>query len=506
MSSFLRSLPFLGRRALAGLALVLTAPLAGAQKSVIIDHVVEDGDVYFDIEARDYPVRGLMESLCREAGLGLVGFEDVDDSPPVTVYLRHRPLHVVVEYVLGAAGLSGTLGADRLEVTALKPPFPDRERCLQAAEIGYLTALQRFPDGSEALEARERLAEIAVDRGQPEKAARHYELLAEALVDRQAQLAAHMQAGLLLVELEDWERAMPHFQLIGNTQLDKGTSLDEVELVALARRELARCILMRGESRRALYMLEGLGQVVEPLSPEDAAQRLMLFARAKIGLGEYEEALEDLDRIARGKRQYIDELEGMDLRARALEASGHPVEAAVAWLHFSRGKSKEVQREAFVRAAEVALSAEGEELGVMFLHRQAQAVGLGDALQPYLNEARSRLGLDATTFTGGTPSQRLRLAQRLASTGASEQALRKLQSLERDFRALPASQRLAYAKTYAPLLESQESVGAAVAVLREVVMTLESVENRTQLYLLAGEIYERNNQFAAAAAAYGGEL
>lgn len=486
--------------------LASVALTAAPQNTVEIVPVVENGDVYVDILASDYPIRQLMESLCRKVDLELRGFEDIENSPRVTVYLRHRPLNVAVEYALGAAGLSGIVGADRIDVSSQSPPFPTREHSLQAAEIMFLTSLQRAPGGLFAEESREQLAQIALLRSEPAKAARHYEILAENAEDGPLAERAHMQAGKLLVDIREWTRAMPHFQAVGDTKLDEFSPDDLVETVSIARRELARCILGRGESRRAFYMLRGLEKAVPPLDQRDAAERLVLMARAMLGMGDHVGALETLDRATQVGPQFIDEFESMDLRAQALEASGHAIEASVAWLHFSRDKSEEIAREALVRAAQAALSVEGEELGVIFLHKQAESRGVGDALLPYLNEARSRLGLDAHSFVDSTPAQRLRQAIQLAKTGEDKQAIMKFESLQREFRELSVSERIEYAMTFAPLLERRDGVSYAIDVLRDVVMTLESVENRSKLYLVAGEIYERNQRFEEAAAAYGGVL
>ncbi len=490
------------------IALALTAlcALPAPQNSVFIEHTVENGDIYCDIQARDFPIKNMMERLCSELDLELTGFEDIEDSPRVTVYLRNRPLNVAIEYALGAAGLSGTVGADRIDVTVQTLPFPSREHSLQSAEISFLSSLQRFPDGSLALDSREQLAQIALMREETEKAARYFELLSESNTNTAKTRSAHMSAAALYVKLQDWSRAIPHYQLVGNIELDETTPAEEVGVIALARRELARCILMRGESRRAYYMLEGLGQVVKPLDDRDAAERLALEARAKIGMGDYEGALLCLDRAQRIPGQQLNEFETMDLRAKALEANGHPVEAAVAWLHFSRDKSDDVKRDALVRAAKSALKVEGEELGVIFLHHQAQEDGLGEALMPYLNEARTRLGLDAESYTDGSISQRLRRGVQLATTGLGEEAIRIFTALKPQFHKLPVTERIEFGTTYGPLLENEQGVSYAIDLIREVTLTLDAVENRSKLYLVAGEIYERNQMFNEAAAAYGGQL
>ncbi|MFT7670497.1 MAG: tetratricopeptide (TPR) repeat protein [Planctomycetota bacterium] len=486
------------------LSTILAAPFA--QNSVIIDYTVENGDIYCDIQARDYPVRGLMESLCRKLDYELTGFEDIDSSATVSVFLHHRPLGVTVEYLLGAAGLAGTVGTKRIDVNTQSLPFPSSEHSLRAAEISFISALQRFPEGPFALNAREELAEISLLAGEPEKAARHYDMLAGASTIFADEVSARMKAGLLYVDLQEWGNAIPHFQEVGNIEIKESMSDEEFTTLALARRELARCILMRGEARRAYYMLSGLNQVIAPRDTKDETIRLSLSARAKIGMGDYDEGLLELDRALQMGAIYIDEFDSMDLRATALEAKGHPVEAATAWIHFSRGKKEEVKQASFVKAAQIALSVEGEELGVILLHKHATNEGVGDALIPYLNEARTRLGLDAASYTDGTITMRLRRAMALVSTGFNDEATATFKSVARDFRDLSANDRVEFALTYAPLVEKKNGPTFAVDVLRKVVESLESVENRTKLYLLAGEILERNKMFDDAAAAYGGQL
>ncbi len=481
--------------ALAALALAL--PL---QRGALIETRVVDGDVYCDVQARDYPVHRLMESLCGELSLELAGFEDIDDSPRVTVYLVDRELRVAVEYILGAAGLAGTVAADSVTVRAESLPFPTREHSLQSAEIAYLTALQRFPEGPEAVAGRLALAEIALERGEREKAVRHFELLLDAELEAELAIQVRMRAARLLVDLEEWSRAMPHLQFVGNHEVAP------VRLVAEARRELARTILMRGDARRALYMLEGLQTAIDPLDSIDDAERHLLLARARIGVGQYVEALRDLEYAQRVGAGHVSELEGMDLRARALELDGRPVQAALAWLHFSRGKADDVKAQALVRAADMALSVDGEELSVLFLGRHAEAEGVGEALLPHVNEARARLGLEASDLRGNSAATRLERAVQHLDAGAPDQAAALLAIVEPELAQLTAQDRVRFASAYAPLVEDRSGPDAAIALLRRTVATLEAVENRSKLYLVAGEILERHGRFEDAAAAYGGQL
>lgn len=481
------------------LSMILSLAPAPLQNAVVVETEERNGDIYCSVKAREFPVEQLLQSLCRESGLELRGFEDLEETPLVTVYLQDRPLNIAVDYILGAAGLTGTLGARRLDVLASSLPFADHENSLERAEIAYLSALQRFPTGVDAAIARLALAEIALMKGEREKAVRHYELLIEQPTDEATHLAARMQAANLLLELQDWARAMPHFRFVAESGTDTNT-------VVKARRQLARCVLMRGESQQALYMIQALDNVIEPINTHDRADRLMITARAKLGLGDYHNALRDLDKAQQISGGAIDEFEGMDLRARAMELDGRPADAALGWVLFSRDKPDDVKSQALVRAAQMALSTDGEELAVIFLWKHASKQGLGEALVPYVNEARARLGLDAHSYADGSVTIRLNRAVQLVDASMEQEAAKLFATIHADFRSLTAKDRVRFATTYAPLLEEAEGIREAVNVLRDVVQTLESVENRSQLYLLAGEIYERHRQFDDAAAAYGGEL
>ncbi len=480
------------------LPLLLVAALA-PQNSVVIETEERDGDLYCSVQADGFPVHQLMQSLCSKAKMTLSGFEDLESSPSVTVYLDDRPLEQAVDYILGAAGLRGTVVAGGVEVAAETPPFRTKEDALRSAEIMYMATLRRFSDGVEAARARLALADIALLKGEREKAARHYELLVDQPTDARTHIQARMKAGGLLVELEEWSRAMPHFIFVAEAETDERT-------IVRARRQLARCVLMRGESQQALYMIKALDNIIEPISTYDQADRLMITARAKIGLGDYFNALRDLDLAQRISAGTIDEYEGMDLRARAMELDGRPVDAALGWVRFSRNRPEDIKRKALVRAAEMALSVSGEELAVLFLWKHASNEGMGDALLPHANEARARLGLDALTYSDGTITIRLNRAMQLVDAALPEEAARILATIEPEFFNLQAPDRVLFATTYAPLLENASGTPEAISLLRDVVGTLESLANRSRLYMLAGEIYERQGLFDEAAAAYGGEL
>jgi len=487
------------------IALILTCCLATpivqgvTPHGVVVEVSAVNDDMYCSVQANQYPVHRVMRTIAAKLGYQLTGLEDVEDSALVTVDLENRPVRDAVRYILGTAGMSGRVSADGIHVGLELSPFPDRDTVLQEAEIAFLTAIQRFPAGEQVPDARMNLAQIAIERGEREKAVRHYELLIEKFPGSPLFMEARTLAGRILVELEDWSAARPHFMDVGNNaQTD--------ELIIEGRRELARCVLHLGESRRALFMLQALEQVYPAQEPMDHAQRLVLRARARIGLGDYIDALRDLDAARRLGPELVDEFESMDLRAKAMELGGSPVEAAVGWLAYSKDKPEHIQRQALKRAAELALSQEDQEVAVLFLHKHAVKNGVGDALEAAANEARARLGLEAESFSDGSASIQLHRAGQLIEAGLSAEAGRVFEALEPKVWSLGAAERVRFATGYGRILETEEGVIDAINLLRRVARTLESQANRTQLYLLAGEIYERHHRFEEAAAAYGGEL
>ena len=488
------------------LALSLAAVFAAPQSQSSVEIRRIDGDLYCDVQAKDVPVHRVMQAIGREAGLEVLGFEDVEESARINVFLRERPLDQVVQYITGSAGLTATVTNHSIEVRGELPPFPGSADALSAAEVTYLTSLRRSSEGEGSTRARQALAQIAIAQGNLEKAVRHYELLVETSSDGAAIQAAHLEAGRLLVRLESWTLALPHFQDLANIALDDQTPAELFPVIAEARRELARCILMRGEPRRAQFMLQGLDQALPARDDRDRAERWLLMARALLELGKHQEGLAFLDQAQSLGQGVVGDYEGMDLRARGMELAGKPVEASLAWLHFSRSQPMALKSKALVRAAELSLSVEGEELAVIFLHKYAEEEGCGEALVPYYNEARSRLGLDADSFENSTPTIRLDRGEQLLASGAKEQAANVFETLVDEFWTLPAPDRLRFGLAYGPLLEETESVDAALSLLRDVARSLESRENRSRVYLLAAEICERHGRFDEAAEAYGGKL
>jgi tetratricopeptide (TPR) repeat protein len=490
----------------AALAFTLFTALSFPQGDAVIQITVENQDTYCDVRARAYPVHKLMKELCEELGdLELRGFEDVTSSPEVSVSLKHRPLAQTIDYILGSVGMSGTVTTRFIEVKGALPPFPEPDDARGAARVAYLTALRFFPESEEAPQARMELASLALDEDQPQRAIDHYLLLLEDYPGDELAGDARMRAGRLLVELENWDQGEAMFREVADVEI-KNLTRQRLSVIAEARRELARCVLHRGQPRQALFMLLGLDNAIPPVDSNDRAIRLYLLAQAQLDLGNHIECMRYLDQAQRAGRGVISEFEGLDLRARAMELAGRQIEAAMGWLRFSHDQPDDLKSKALVRAAQLALSVEGEELSVLFVHKLAEQQGIGDALLPMANEARARLGLDSASYLGGTPMMRLRRAEKMIISGLEDEASDLFASMELDVWSLSPTDRLRFAVAYAPLLETRVNVDSAIGLLRDIAGSLESTDNRSQLYTLAWEIYERHERFDEAAAALGGQL
>ncbi|HVS10195.1 MAG TPA: hypothetical protein VMS76_10015, partial [Planctomycetota bacterium] len=117
------------------------------------------------------------------------------------------------------------------------------------------------------------------------------------------------------------------------------------------------------------------------------------------------------------------------------------------------------------------------------------------------------LGLEEADLAGATPLQRLERGERLLQSGFAQQARRALEALapsRGSFDEAAATRfYLAYGRA---LAEGGPGATAAALVLREGVSTLADAENRRALFVLAGELYEREGRLEEAADAYRGRL
>jgi len=480
---------------------VAALALAPQQGAVAIEIETIDGDTYCSVRAQGAPIDDVMRELASKLGRELTGFERIEEPQRVTVELESRPLAQAVRTMLGAAGLRGRVGWQHIEVASDLPPFPQRAELFAAAELAYVRVLMEHPDSPDCPKARLALGEMKDLEGNRVNAIGHYELLIESYPASELVPEALARLCRDLVAEERWEEVRVRATELANRK-------ESHPYHAQARRDLALSLAHLGDWRQALFVLRALDTAYETSDLLERSERLFVRARALVGAGDSAEALRCLDRIDALGVHAFGQIDSMELRARALDQAGRPLDAALAWLHFAAQADPSQRRTALVRAAELALKGEGDELSVVFLHAQAEALGLGDDLVPYLARARARLGLGLASVQPvvASPTARLREAERLLGRGLPAHARDAFQAVFLEQRALPPDQRVQLARGYATALETLSATGAAIDVLREVVATLEDPRDRAGLYVLAAEIHERDGRFDAAIDAYGGRL
>lgn len=495
--------------------LLFAGTLGGAADTSKLEVRTVDGEKLVTLHAQNLPANEVLEALCDSLGRRLRWTEEIDNVPNVTVHLVDGYANDVLRTVVGAAGLRVRITSDQIEVSKEFGPFAKPEELLFAAEASYTMALRRFPTHPARVEAREALAEMAIAEGRPDRAIEHYGYLIEefrSARDNGEAVApelltfmpeALVRSGRLQVELRRWDAARGSFQLLA----DVGNLVPHGYFPE-ALRELARCQCELGDPKKALYQVRALSSNPEfaPKDDMDRARRLLVEARALILTEEPINALRLLDECAGLGQISFTNFEVMELRAKALEKSGRPAEAAQAWLGFYFDvKLPEERRKALSHAASLSLSA-GDEVAVMMIHEMAKEHGWQADVQPALNLARARLSIDSTNFLAGSAAERLLRAEDLHTSGLYGQARQVLDGLYEVHLGLGQSERLRLALVYAKVLDRVDGIDAAIRVLRTIAATLETQEARTTLYLLAAELYETHEMFDEAIDAYAGAL
>lgn len=489
--------------------------IGGSTDSSRLDVRMEGGEQVVTLHAKNLPANEVLDGLCDALGRRLRWTEEIDNIPNVTVHLVDGYPNDVLRTVIGAAGLRVRLTSDQVEVSKEFGAFAKREELLFASEAAYTMALRRFPNNPARVAAREALAEMSIAENRLDRAVEHYGYLIEEFrVARDQSLAiapellefipeALVRSGRLQVELRRWDAARESFQLLA----DIG-DLSPHSYFPEALRELARCQCELGDPKKALYQVRALSSNPEfaPKDDMDRARRLLVEARALILTEEPVSALRLLDQCAALHQISFKNYEVMELRAKALEKSGRPAEAAQAWLGFYYDvKLDDERRKALVNAANLSLTS-GDEVAVMMIHEMAKEHGWGSDIQPALNLARARLSIDSTNFMAGSTAERLLRAEDLHTSGLNGQARQVLEGLYEVHLALGQSEKIRLAFAYAKVLDQLEGVDSAIKVLRVIAATLETQEARTRLYLLAAEIYETHEMFDQAIDAYAGTL
>jgi hypothetical protein len=471
-------------------------PSSGARARLLSVSRIEGKDgPRWTVLCDDAPFDELVRALAKKSGLALEGSELLPLGPRVSVELERRPLEQVLAIVLGMQGLRHELARGSLH---LFPASNEPSELLRLAQEAWLRVeAGGTAEGDESAAARAKLAQgnLCEARGDLEGAYRHYAELAEGLEGEESAEATY-RAGRVLERLGHWAEAAQHFRTLGGLESAK-------RFHAKARLELARVSIELGDAKSALHVLNFLEANYATSDPAELAERRLVRARALNATHEYVEALRTLEE---GELVAAPESEArsLEIRAVAFEGLGYEVEAARAWLIYAReAAAPETRTGAFARAANLSLAA-GDELGTLFICREAARAGSDEGLGASVRVARQRLGLDEDEVPT-TILERLELAERHLAAAEPAKAAPLFESLYLARGALPEVDQARVLAGWSRVVLERAGLESAVAVLSKARAALADETALQTLDLAAAALFEAEGRFDEAAAAYQGE-
>jgi tetratricopeptide (TPR) repeat protein len=455
------------------------------------------------VRANQASALSVLREIARACDLGLSGADHLEAAPSLTANLDSRPLEAALGWLLGSLGSRARITDGTIVIQDDLPPFATRDAVDERAEAAYIEALRSAPEHARADRAHLALAEIRERRGDLDGALQRYEELARSFPTSTLVPQALWRAAEILVQEQEWNRAAARLTDLAGHPLAR-------EYRARSRVGLARVQCFLESPKKALYILDALEREEPAKEPADVRSRLLVRARALALDDKAVEGLRVLDALPESKDAAgaggDDSFEVLEVRALALERCGKPSDAALAWLSFARNAPPSTVRDRSVEnAARLALDA-GDEVGVLLIETWAREARCTADLARWTSEARMRLGLTPPDPTSLSDEQWLARGEALLAKGATTEAVRALEPLYHRRARLDRGVRLRLASTFARALDAESRLSYAISVLREVAGSLSDSTERSQLYVLASELYERNERYEEAAHALRGEL
>lgn len=447
----------------------------------------------WSVLCEEAPLDEFLRALAKKSGLALEGSELVPLGARVSVDLDRRPFEQVLSFILGSQGLRHELTRGTLR---LFPATDDPAELLRLAQEAWRTVeAEGTAEGDEQAAGRAKLAQgnLAEVRGDLEGAYRVYAELAEE--DGGESVEATFRAGRVLERLGHWAEAAQHFRTLASRE-------DARTFHARARLELARVSIELGDAKSALHVLNFLEANFVTTDPAELAERRLVRARACNATHEYIEALRTLEE---GEVVAAPESEArsLEIRAVAFEGLGYEVEAARSWLIFAREAAGSEERDAaFARAAELSLRA-GDELGTLFICREAARAGADEGLGPSLRAARLRLGLDEEDAPT-TIQERLELAEALLAREDLRKAGELFEGLYLARGALSEPDQARVLAGWSRVLLDRSGLEPALDVLAKARADFEDPMAAQALDLAAAALLESEGRYEEAAEAYRG--
>jgi hypothetical protein len=469
------------------------APARAAHVLSISRQETKDG-ARWSVLCEEAPLDELLRALAKKSGLALENTELLPLGTVVSIQLERRPFEQILEIVLGTQGLRHELARGTLR---LLPPTNDPAELLRLAQDAWHgVEASGEAEGDAHAAARAKLAQgnLAEVRGDLEGAYRLYAELEQDDLGEDA-VEATYRAGRILQRLGHWAEAAQHFRTLA--------SLDEAKRFhSKARLELARVSIELGDAQSALHLLNFLDANFLTDDQAELAERRLVRARACNATHDYVEALRTLEEgeIISATQA---EARSLAIRAEAFEGLGFEVEAARAWLIFAReAAAPEERTAAFEKAAQLSLAA-GDELGTLFICREAAKSGGDEGLGTFVHTARLRLGLDEEE-PPSTIQERLELAEHLLAEEERAKAAELFEGLYLARGALAEPDQARILAGWSQVLLDRVGLEAALEVLSKARANFEDPLAAQTLDLAAAALLEAEGRFEEAAEAYRG--
>ena len=481
-------------------ALILTCALAmtsSAQEltDFSLSTSYENGETLVSVRARDMRISNVVDAIGKSVGLEVLGFDTNKIQPLVNISLERRPLEMTLEFILGSCGLTFERAGNSIRVQ--EHDSTDKQELLLAAKVTYASAVRAFPDSDLVPAAHLAQGWIEEQGGSLATAIQMYQLVTEKYPMFPEVAAAHFHTARINEKLGNWRDAVQSYDNLKNTGIDHGFH-------SAQRIGRARCDVELGMPKEAMYKIEVLNMERPTADPSERAKRFLILARAHNGLRDYGQALRDLDAIAQLRSDIVGTEEYIRTTAIALEGMKMYGPAAQAWLAYARIVDGQSRLTAIEMAVELYLD-EGDEVSAIHALRFGEDVGLSAKLTNLSAVIDERLGLDLVTTGDITdPAKRIELAQLSYNSGNSVAAYREISPLTDRHGDLVEATRIKLYTLWARCTADIEGHSSAITLMRELRKSLSALGNRSQLDLVAAELYEDAGMFDEAVDAYGG--